>query len=63
MKMVFHFARVPDVDIITEGETQGQCLDKAVAEREKQCKTNNVKGEVVPDGTLVSPEAKGKLNV
>ena len=48
MKMVFHFQRIENTDIPAEGETEGQCLDKALAERAKQCKpTAMPKGEVV----------------
>lgn len=47
MKMIYHFPRVMDADIAVEGETEGQCLDKALTERQKQCKPNAVKGEVV----------------
>lgn len=46
MKMIYHFTRVTDADIAVEGETEGQCLDKALAERAKQCKPVAVKGEV-----------------
>ena len=45
-KMTFHFPRVEAADITVEGETEGQCLDKALAERAKQCKPTGVKGEV-----------------
>ena len=48
MKMVFHFQRVENTDIPVEAETEGQCLDKALAERAKQCKpTSMPKGEIV----------------
>jgi len=47
LKMVFHFPRVLDADIPVEAETEGACLDKALAERMKQCKPIAVKGEVV----------------
>lgn len=46
MKMIYHFPRVMDADITVEGETEGVCLDKALAERAKQCKPVAVKGEV-----------------
>ena len=45
-KMTFHFPRVEATDITVEGETEGQCLDKALLERAKQCKPVAVKGEV-----------------
>jgi hypothetical protein len=47
MKMIYHFPRVLDSDIAVEAETEGQCLDKAIAERMKMCKPVAVKGEVV----------------
>ena len=45
-KMTFHFPRVDATDISVEAESEGQCLDKALAERAKQCKPVAVKGEV-----------------
>lgn len=45
-KMIFHFPRVEASDIQAEAETEGQCLDKALAERAKQCKPTGVKGDV-----------------
>jgi hypothetical protein len=45
--MIYHFSRVLDSDIAVEGATEGECLDKALAERMKQCKPVAVKGEVV----------------
>jgi hypothetical protein len=47
MKMVFHFTRVEATDLPVEAETEGQCLDKALAERAKMCKPVAVKGEIV----------------
>ena len=47
MKMIFHFARILDSDIPVEGATEGECLDKALAEWMKQCKPVAVKGEVI----------------
>ena len=47
LKMIYHFARILDSDIPVEGATEGECLDKALAERMKQCKPVAVKGEVV----------------
>lgn len=47
MKMIYHFPRVEATDIAVEGETESQCLDKALAERAKMCKPQAVKGEVV----------------
>ena len=47
MKMIYHFVRVEASDLPVEGETVGQCLDKALQERMKQCKPQNIKGEVV----------------
>jgi hypothetical protein len=47
LRMIYHFARVLDSDIAVEGNTEGECLDKAMLERAKQCKPVAVKGEVV----------------
>lgn len=47
MKMIFHFPRIADTDIPVEAETEGQCLDKALSERMKQCKPVAVKGEII----------------
>ena len=47
MKMVYHFVRVEATDLPVEAETEGQCLDKALAERAKMCKPVAVKGEIV----------------
>jgi len=47
LKMVFHFPRILDSDITVDGESEGMCLDKALAERMKQCRPISVKGEVV----------------
>ena len=47
MKMIYHFQRVEATDIPVEGESEGQCLDKALNERAKQCKPQAVKGEVI----------------
>jgi len=47
LKMVYHFVRVEASDIKVEGDTEGQCLDKALVERAKACKPAAVKGEVV----------------
>ena len=47
MKMIYHFQRIEATDLPVEAETEGQCLDKAISERAKQCKPNNIKGEVV----------------
>jgi hypothetical protein len=47
MKMVYHFPRVEATDIPVEGDSEGQCLDKALAERAKMCKPVAVKGEIV----------------
>ena len=33
MKMTFHFARVADADITTEGDSPGACYQKAIDER------------------------------
>lgn len=46
-KMIYHFQRIEATDIAVEAETEGQCLDKALGERAKQCKPQGVKGEVV----------------
>ena len=46
MKMIYNFPRVMDADITVEAETEGQCLDKALAELAKRCKPVAVKGEV-----------------
>lgn len=45
--MIYHFPRVEAYDFAVEAETEGACLDKAIAERAKQCKPNAVKGEIV----------------
>ena len=45
--MIYHFVRVEATDLPVEGETEGQCLDKALTERAKQCKPVAVKGEVI----------------
>jgi len=34
--MTFHFSRVQDADITTEGDTYGSCFQKAIDERCKQ---------------------------
>lgn len=47
MKMIYHFPKVEATDIPVEGETEGQCLDKALSERAKQCRPQSVKGEVI----------------
>jgi len=48
VRMVFHFQRIENTDIPVEGDSEGQCLDKALLERAKQCKpTAMPKGEVV----------------
>jgi hypothetical protein len=47
MKMIYHFTRVEATDLPVEAETEGQCLDKALAERAKTCKPMTVKGEIV----------------
>jgi hypothetical protein len=47
LKMIYHFPRILDSDIAVEGETEGQCLDKAIAERTKMCKPVAVKGEII----------------
>ena len=47
MKMIYHFPRILDSDITVDGESEGMCLDKALAERMKQCRPISVKGEVV----------------
>jgi hypothetical protein len=47
MKMIFHFVRVEQTDIPVEAESEGQCLDKAIAERMKMCKPVSVKGEII----------------
>jgi hypothetical protein len=65
MKMVFHFARVPDSDITVEGATLGECTQRAYDERMKQVTPVKVQGEVVGD-SLVSPSgstSKGTLGV
>lgn len=45
--MVFHFVRVEAADIRVSGVSEGQCLDKALQERQKQCRPISVKGEIV----------------
>jgi len=47
MKMVFHFVRCEATDLAVDGDSEGHCLDKALAERAKQCKPSSVKGEIV----------------
>lgn len=47
MKMIYHFPRVEATDIPVEGETEGPCCDKAIAERAKMCNPLGVKGEVL----------------
>lgn len=47
MKMIYHFVRIPDSDIAVEGEDEGICLNKALAERMRQTKPVSVKGEIV----------------
>ena len=46
-KMIYHFQRIEATDIPVEAETEGQCLDKALQERARQCKPAGVKGEIV----------------
>jgi hypothetical protein len=47
MKMIYHFARIEATDIPVEAETEGQCLDKALAQRAQMCKPGAIKGEVI----------------
>jgi len=47
MKLTFHFIRIPDSDITTEGETPGDCLQKAIELRSIQCMPTKISGEVV----------------
>jgi hypothetical protein len=46
MKMTFHFTRVPDADVTTEGENPGDCLQKAIELRNIQCMPTKIAGEV-----------------
>jgi len=47
LRMIYHFVRVEASDIPVEADTEGQCLDRALAERVKQCRPSNVKGEII----------------
>jgi len=49
MKMTFHFIRIPDADILAEGATPGECLQKALELRTIQCNPTNINGRVVAD--------------
>jgi hypothetical protein len=59
MKISFHFSRVPDADIITEGENPGDCFQKAVIERNKQFEQAKFPAtggkEIIEHKSLVSP--------
>jgi len=46
MKMTFHFIRIPDADVTTEGANQGDCLQKAIEIRSVQCMPTKISGEV-----------------
>ena len=53
MKMIFHFPRVLESDIKVDGVEAGDCLNKALSERQKQCTPMTVKGEIVEEGQMV----------
>jgi hypothetical protein len=59
MKIQFHFARVPDADITTEGDNPGDCFQKAVEERGKQFEQVKFPAtggkEITEPKTLVNP--------
>jgi hypothetical protein len=59
MKMTFHFPRVPDADIITEGDNPGVCYQKAVEERGKQFEQVKFPAtggkEIIEQPSLVTP--------
>jgi hypothetical protein len=57
MKMIFHFTRVSDCDITTEGATQGECYQKAIDERMNQFKAASLPatGGKEVDQSLVTP--------
>ena len=46
MKMVFHFTRVADSDIVVEAATIAECAQKAFDERMKQVTPTKIQGEV-----------------
>lgn len=58
MKMIFHFAGVPACDTTTDGETPGECYQKAIDERKAQFEQASLPttGGKVVDPSLVSPK-------
>jgi len=59
MKITFHFSRIPDADIVGEGENAGECFQKAVNERMEQFKANQYPStggkEIIEQPSLVTP--------
>jgi len=59
MKIMFHFARIPDADVTTEGDNFGECYQKAVEERQKHFEALRLPAsggkEIIEPKTLVNP--------
>ncbi len=56
MKYIFKFPRIDAASIVTEGNTFGECADKAITERVKHITPLKADGEVYdPKGSLTNP--------